>query len=60
MPIRPALALAEIARAAWGLAALCLAYGLYRVAYVPDDYQQGATVKIMRGMCPPHGWPVRL
>ena len=31
----------------WGLAALCLAYGLYRVAYVPDDYQQGATVKIM-------------
>ena len=31
----------------WGLAALCLAYGLYCVAYVPDDYQQGATVKIM-------------
>ncbi|RDV04230.1 heme ABC transporter permease [Undibacter mobilis] len=23
------------------------AYGLYRVAYAPDDYQQGATVKIM-------------
>ena len=29
------------------LAAICLAYGLYRVAYVPDDYQQGAMVKIM-------------
>ena len=31
----------------WGLAALAMAYGLHRVAYVPDDYQQGATVKIM-------------
>lgn len=27
--------------------AIALAYGLYRVAYAPDDYQQGATVKIM-------------
>lgn len=27
--------------------AIVLAYGLYRVAYAPDDYQQGATVKIM-------------
>jgi heme exporter protein C len=31
----------------WTLALGLLAYGLYRVAYVPDDYQQGATVKIM-------------
>ncbi|WP_137046480.1 heme ABC transporter permease [Pseudolabrys sp. FHR47] len=27
--------------------AIVFAYGLYRVAYAPDDYQQGATVKIM-------------
>ena len=27
--------------------AIAFAYGLYRVAYAPDDYQQGATVKIM-------------
>ena len=26
---------------------IVFAYGLYRVAYAPDDYQQGATVKIM-------------
>lgn len=31
----------------WALAGLVLAYGLARVATVPDDYQQGATVKIM-------------
>ena len=29
------------------LTLIVLAYGLYRVAYAPDDYQQGATVKIM-------------
>jgi heme exporter protein C len=26
---------------------ILFAYGLYRAAYAPDDYQQGATVKIM-------------
>ena len=29
------------------ITALLFAYGLYRVAGAPDDYQQGATVKIM-------------
>ncbi|MBS0534708.1 MAG: heme ABC transporter permease [Proteobacteria bacterium] len=29
------------------LTVIVLVYGLYRVAYAPDDYQQGATVKIM-------------
>jgi len=29
------------------LTVIVFAYGLYRVAYAPDDYQQGATVKIM-------------
>ncbi len=31
----------------WGLAFVVLAYGLFRAMHVPDDYQQGATVKIM-------------
>lgn len=31
----------------WALAVLLLAYGLYRVAHVPADYQQGDTVRIM-------------
>ena len=30
-----------------GVTALVFAYGLYRVLGAPDDYQQGATVKIM-------------
>ena len=30
-----------------GASALVFAYGLYRVLGAPDDYQQGATVKIM-------------
>ena len=30
-----------------GVTALIFAYGLYRVIGAPDDYQQGATVKIM-------------
>jgi heme exporter protein C len=30
-----------------GLSALVLAIGLYLAAFAPDDYQQGATVKIM-------------
>ncbi|MBS0247464.1 MAG: heme ABC transporter permease [Proteobacteria bacterium] len=30
-----------------GLTVIVFAYALYRVAYAPDDYQQGATVKIM-------------
>src|SRR3569833_4709846 len=29
------------------LTVIVFAYALYRVAYAPDDYQQGATVKIM-------------
>lgn len=31
----------------WALAAIVLAYGLYRALHVPADYQQGETVKIM-------------
>ena len=31
----------------WALALIVLAYGLMRAMNVPDDYQQGATVKIM-------------
>ena len=31
----------------WALAIGVLAYGLYRVAYVPADYQQGDSVRIM-------------
>lgn len=31
----------------WGLAVALLAYGLWRVTGVPDDYQQGASVRIM-------------
>ena len=31
----------------WALALIVLAVGLYMVANVPDDYQQGATVRIM-------------
>ena len=31
----------------WGLAVLVLGIGLYMVAHVPDDYQQGSTVRIM-------------
>jgi heme exporter protein C len=31
----------------WGLALLVLGVGLYMVANVPDDYQQGSTVRIM-------------
>ena len=30
-----------------GLTAILLAIGLYQSAAAPDDYQQGATVKIM-------------
>ena len=31
----------------WALTLVVLAYGLYRAAHVPEDYQQGETVKIM-------------
>ena len=31
----------------WALTLVVLAYGLYRAVHVPEDYQQGETVKIM-------------
>ena len=38
---------ARLHKPLWGLALIVLAYGLWRALTVPDDYQQGATVKIM-------------
>ena len=35
-----------------GASALVFAYGLYRVLGAPDDYQQGATVRIMFFLVP--------
>ena len=37
----------HVHRPLWALAIGVLAYGLYRVAYVPADYQQGDSVRIM-------------
>ena len=37
----------QVHRPLWALAIGVLAYGLYRVAYVPADYQQGDSVRIM-------------
>ena len=37
----------QVPRPLWALAIGVLAYGLYRVAYVPADYQQGDSVRIM-------------
>lgn len=38
---------ARLHKPLWALALAVLAYGLWRALGVPDDYQQGATVKIM-------------
>ena len=37
----------QVHRPLWALAIGLFAYGLYRVAYVPADYQQGDSVRIM-------------
>ena len=37
----------QVHRPLWALVIGVLAYGLYRVAYVPADYQQGDSVRIM-------------
>ncbi len=42
------MALAQILQAPlWATAFMVLAYGLFRVSGVPEDYQQGATIRIM-------------
>ena len=38
---------ARLHKPLWAVALAVLAYGLWRALGVPDDYQQGATVKIM-------------
>ena len=46
-PTRLMALAARLHKPLWALALIVLAYGLWRSLNVPDDYQQGATVKIM-------------